>query len=537
MPRHPPVSPRQKSTKSFPSTSVNRPPRRPPRRRDGRRASGPSSSSARRTGASLDRPRRARGWRRAAPEDGALAPSARPGACDRSWSSVGSFPLRSVPGNGELPDRCGGTHRPRLPDPSPPAYPPPVPRSPRPSARPSSPRSSWAWSGPRPRPGHTTVVEARHRRRRRRPRRLGRDRAGRRVALPARRLAASGAGVEPEARVLDGVAPRGVALDPRPHPPLLDTRSRAQRDAPGQPLDRGPRGSGGRPAGDGRLARAARDAGIETIRGRVLGSTGAFRRDWWARDGGTTSRGTTSRSRPPSRSSRTRTSPASTSPILSDAATSLTNKLRALGIRVTGDPGAGTPPAGLRHVATIRSEPFEILLRKMNRARGTSTRRCSASGWAPGSSAVRARSRRRRPRSNGSPTDAARTSSRTTPPASRTATGSAPASSSSFSGSRTRSRGARAPHGAAHRRSGDARGSAGRRARAREDRHPDRDLRLGVGLAGSEGRVGRVLDPVAGDVQDAGAAIEDRIVRIVASRAFAAPRALSATGRAPIPVR
>ena len=49
------------------------------------------------------------------------------------------------------------------------------------------------------------------------------------------------------------------------------------------------------------------------------------------------------------------------------AATSLTNKLRALGIRVTGDPGAGTPPAGLRHVATIRSEPFEILLRKMNR--------------------------------------------------------------------------------------------------------------------------------------------------------------------------
>ena len=33
------------------------------------------------------------------------------------------------------------------------------------------------------------------------------------------------------------------------------------------------------------------------------------------------------------------------------------------------------------------------------------------------------------------------------------------------------------------------------------------------------------------------AAIEDRIVRIVASRAFAAPRALSATGRAPIPVR
>jgi D-alanyl-D-alanine carboxypeptidase/D-alanyl-D-alanine-endopeptidase (penicillin-binding protein 4) len=118
----------------------------------------------------------------------------------------------------------------------------------------------------------------------------------------------------------------------------------------------------------GALARAARDAGIETIRGRVMASTGPFRRDWWARGW----RDYFPRDYIALPTALTFEQNQNVGGVhITDperrAATSLTNKLRALGLRVTGDPGAGTPPAGLRDVATIRSEPFEILLRKMNR--------------------------------------------------------------------------------------------------------------------------------------------------------------------------
>jgi len=49
------------------------------------------------------------------------------------------------------------------------------------------------------------------------------------------------------------------------------------------------------------------------------------------------------------------------------AARSLTNKLKARGIPVTKDAGAGIPPTGLRRVATRRSGSFGVLLRHMNR--------------------------------------------------------------------------------------------------------------------------------------------------------------------------
>ena len=39
------------------------------------------------------------------------------------------------------------------------------------------------------------------------------------------------------------------------------------------------------------------------------------------------------------------------------AARSLTNKLRARGVPVTMDAGAGVPPGGLRHLVTRRSAP------------------------------------------------------------------------------------------------------------------------------------------------------------------------------------
>jgi D-alanyl-D-alanine carboxypeptidase len=117
------------------------------------------------------------------------------------------------------------------------------------------------------------------------------------------------------------------------------------------------------------LARAVRDAGIRRIRGRVMGATTGFRRDWWApgwRD----------------------YFPADYIPIptaltfegnedprgvhIADperrAARSLTNRLRALGVKVAKDADAGPRPAArLRLLAAVRSDPLAVLLRRMNR--------------------------------------------------------------------------------------------------------------------------------------------------------------------------
>jgi D-alanyl-D-alanine carboxypeptidase/D-alanyl-D-alanine-endopeptidase (penicillin-binding protein 4) len=115
------------------------------------------------------------------------------------------------------------------------------------------------------------------------------------------------------------------------------------------------------------LARAVKAAGIRRVRGRVMGSTEGFRRDWWApgwRDyfpedyialptaltfDGNQVRGT--HIRDPERR----------------AARSLTNKLEAQGVPVKGDAGSGAPPTGLRLVVTVRSDPFSAILRRMNR--------------------------------------------------------------------------------------------------------------------------------------------------------------------------
>jgi D-alanyl-D-alanine carboxypeptidase/D-alanyl-D-alanine-endopeptidase (penicillin-binding protein 4) len=116
------------------------------------------------------------------------------------------------------------------------------------------------------------------------------------------------------------------------------------------------------------LARAIDASGIERVRGRVMGATTGFLRDWWApgwqdyfpRDyialptaltfeGNADARGV--HIRDPERR----------------AARSLTNKLRARGIPVTMDAGAGVRPTGLRRVVTRRSASFQVLLRHMNR--------------------------------------------------------------------------------------------------------------------------------------------------------------------------
>jgi D-alanyl-D-alanine carboxypeptidase/D-alanyl-D-alanine-endopeptidase (penicillin-binding protein 4) len=115
------------------------------------------------------------------------------------------------------------------------------------------------------------------------------------------------------------------------------------------------------------LARAIRAAGITRVRGRVMGALTGFQRDWWAPgwrdyfpsdyiplptaltfDGNEDARGV--HIRDPERR----------------AARSLTNRLEANGVKVRRQPRAGDPPAGLRLLATVRSDPFGLLLRRMN---------------------------------------------------------------------------------------------------------------------------------------------------------------------------
>jgi serine-type D-Ala-D-Ala carboxypeptidase/endopeptidase (penicillin-binding protein 4) len=119
----------------------------------------------------------------------------------------------------------------------------------------------------------------------------------------------------------------------------------------------------------GALARAVHAAGIRRIRGRVMGATtGFFLRDWWApgwrdyfpRDYIALPTALTFEGNQDARGVHIR------DPELR-AARFLTRRLRALGIAVTMEAGAGAPPTGLRHVATVRSDAFQFLIRNMNR--------------------------------------------------------------------------------------------------------------------------------------------------------------------------
>jgi len=116
------------------------------------------------------------------------------------------------------------------------------------------------------------------------------------------------------------------------------------------------------------LARAVDRAGIRKVRGRVMGSTTGFQRDWWApgwRDyfpddfiplpTALTFEGNVDAGGVHIRDPERR------------AAGSLTNRLRAIGVRVTMEAGAGAPPGGLRHIVTLHSDPFGVLIRSMNR--------------------------------------------------------------------------------------------------------------------------------------------------------------------------
>ncbi len=127
------------------------------------------------------------------------------------------------------------------------------------------------------------------------------------------------------------------------------------------------RSLGIRPTYVGRLARRIAAAGIHRIKGRVMGSTGYFLRDWdapgWlshyqslyiALPTALALNGNTARGRhilDPERR----------------FAAALTDRLEKLGVRVDGAPGAGPAPQGLSPVAAVRSAPLKKLMRHMNR--------------------------------------------------------------------------------------------------------------------------------------------------------------------------
>jgi len=116
------------------------------------------------------------------------------------------------------------------------------------------------------------------------------------------------------------------------------------------------------------LARAVRAAGIRTVRGRVMGSTTGFQRDWWAPGW----RDYFPRDYIPLPTALTYdNNEDADGRNISDperrAARSLKERLRANGVRVTGQPGAGPAPERLRLLGTVSSDPFGDLMKRMNR--------------------------------------------------------------------------------------------------------------------------------------------------------------------------
>ena len=115
------------------------------------------------------------------------------------------------------------------------------------------------------------------------------------------------------------------------------------------------------------LARAIRDAGVHRIRGSVMGNTGPFARDWWARgwkdyfpaDYIPLPTALTYRENTDHRGVHV------TDPELR-AAITLTARLELLGIAVGHKPGMGHPPARLRPIAQIASPPLRDLIRRMD---------------------------------------------------------------------------------------------------------------------------------------------------------------------------
>ncbi|MFP5352911.1 MAG: D-alanyl-D-alanine carboxypeptidase/D-alanyl-D-alanine-endopeptidase [Actinomycetota bacterium] len=117
----------------------------------------------------------------------------------------------------------------------------------------------------------------------------------------------------------------------------------------------------------GTLAREIRAAGVTRIDGRVIGSTGYFARDWWAHGW---------EAHFPSEWIPLPTALSFEGNQIEGrhiadpeirAARSLTQKLRDLGVSVTGRAAAGVAPSQLTTVASVSSVPLQTMVRYMNR--------------------------------------------------------------------------------------------------------------------------------------------------------------------------
>jgi D-alanyl-D-alanine carboxypeptidase/D-alanyl-D-alanine-endopeptidase (penicillin-binding protein 4) len=115
------------------------------------------------------------------------------------------------------------------------------------------------------------------------------------------------------------------------------------------------------------LAKQVATAGITKIRGRVLGDTAYFSRDWWA-PGWKPSFPADEIPLPTSLTFQGNLGPSGGH--IRDperrAAKSLTARLRARGVAVTGKPGMGDPPSGLDPLAAITSDPLHEIVHRMD---------------------------------------------------------------------------------------------------------------------------------------------------------------------------
>jgi serine-type D-Ala-D-Ala carboxypeptidase/endopeptidase (penicillin-binding protein 4) len=115
------------------------------------------------------------------------------------------------------------------------------------------------------------------------------------------------------------------------------------------------------------LAKQVAAADITKIRGRVFGGTAYFSRDWWA-PGWKPDFPADEIALPTSLTFRGNLGPSGGH--ISDperrAAKWLTGRLRARGVTVTGKPGMGDPPSGLKPIAALTSDPLHEIVHRMD---------------------------------------------------------------------------------------------------------------------------------------------------------------------------
>jgi serine-type D-Ala-D-Ala carboxypeptidase/endopeptidase (penicillin-binding protein 4) len=115
------------------------------------------------------------------------------------------------------------------------------------------------------------------------------------------------------------------------------------------------------------LAAALKARGLDRVRGRVMGATGPFKRDWFA-PGWRDYFPTYYIALPTALTYRDNRGPGGRTIVDPErrAAAALTKQLRAHGIKVSGKPGMGPAPSRLNGLTTIQSDPLIQIMHRMN---------------------------------------------------------------------------------------------------------------------------------------------------------------------------